>query len=114
MNPLARYGRFLIPALLAVTVLAWLLAPAPRGKRIHGPCLVHGDCHASERCLVKPAADGFATTGECVDPCDGDLQCPAQQRCARLTEEGSYWALPGPRAAGPVVGACLAGVREGD
>ena len=110
MNALERYGRFIIPGVLVLTVAAWLLAPTRRGKPIHGPCLVHADCHATERCFVVPAKDGFATGGECVDPCDGDLQCPTQQHCEPAAEVGRYWAPPGTgKAAGPPVGACRPG-----
>ena len=112
MSPLQKYGRFILPALIAATLLAWVLAPSSNVKRIHGPCLLHGDCHSSERCLVKPAADGFATAGECVDPCTDDLQCPAQQRCAPLFEAGQYWTAPGAKGRTPSVGACLPGVRD--
>ncbi|MER2559863.1 MAG: hypothetical protein ABTQ32_04035 [Myxococcaceae bacterium] len=110
MNPFQKYGRFIIPGLLVATIAAWLLTPSSNVKRSHGACLVHGDCPSSERCLVKPASDGFATMGECVDPCEGDLQCPSQQRCERFVEAGQYWTLPG--KAGASVGACLPGARS--
>ena len=112
MSPLQRYGRFLIPALIVATLLAWVLAPSSSVRRSHGPCLVHGDCPSSERCLVKPASDGFATAGDCVDLCQDDLQCPAQQRCAPLFEAGQYWTAPGPKGRTPAVGACEPGTRD--
>lgn len=112
MDTLQRYRRFLIPAVLASVLLAWALSPSSGAKRIHGPCLVHADCHATERCLVKPATDGFATLGECVDPCADDLQCPAQQRCAPLFEAGQYWTVPGAKGRTPGAGACLPGTRD--
>jgi hypothetical protein len=112
MDLLARYGRFIIPALLVLTIGVWVLTPSSRAKRIHGPCLVHGDCHATERCLVVPARDGFATEGECVDPCDGDLQCPPQHHCAPFAEVGKYWTPPGSgKGSGAPVGGCRSGAR---
>jgi hypothetical protein len=112
MSPLQRYGRFVLPALIAVTLAVWVFAPSSSAKRIHGPCLVHADCHTSERCLVAPAADGFATTGQCVDPCEDDLQCPAQQRCVPLFEAGRYVTAPGSKGRTPAVGACQPGTRD--
>lgn len=73
-----------------------------------GPCLVHRDCHDSERCLVIPKADGFASEGECVDPCGDDLQCPAQQRCEPFAENGSHLSP----ASAADAGACRAGARR--
>ncbi|MBL8936068.1 MAG: hypothetical protein JNM69_16035 [Archangium sp.] len=113
MDALQKYRRFILPGLLVATIAAWVLTPTTRAKPIHGPCLVHADCHGSERCLVKPASDGFATMGECVDPCEGDLQCPAQQRCGQFVEAGQYWTLPSSgKGRGAPVGACLPGARS--
>ncbi|MCA2978314.1 MAG: hypothetical protein INH41_11995 [Myxococcaceae bacterium] len=100
--------RFLVPALLVVGVAGAYFVRAPVVKRSHGPCLTHDDCPASERCLVSPAADGFASVGECADPCADDLQCPARHRCERADEAKDFWragARPG------TVGGCLSGVR---
>lgn len=97
----------IIPVLLALTIGLWLFSSGPSGKPIHGPCLVHGDCHATERCLVVPASDGFATSGTCVDPCEDDLQCPAQQACTQLVEVERHWEPPGAaKAQRQPVGAC--------
>lgn len=113
MDALQRNMRFVAPGLLVAMIAVWVLTPTTRAKPIHGPCLVHADCHASERCLVKPAGDGFATTGECVDPCEGDLQCPSQQRCEEFVEAGQYWTLPSSgKGKGAPVGACLPGARS--
>lgn len=100
----------IIPVLLVVTIGLWLFTPRTRAKPIHGPCLVHSDCHASERCLVVPKGDGFATQGECVDACADDLQCPAQMRCERFSDSGDFMA-PAPSGEG-ASGGCRAGARK--
>jgi hypothetical protein len=104
------WARYLIPVLLVVSVIGAYLARGPTVKRSHGPCLVHGDCPSSERCLVVPAADGFATPGACVDPCEADLQCPQQQRCERFVDAKDHW-LQSPSKGAPSVGGCVAGAR---
>ena len=99
--------RAIIPVLLVVAIGLWLFSSERSAKPIHGSCLVHGDCHATERCFVIPANDGFATSGTCVDPCEDDLQCPAQQACLKLVQVDSHWEPPGsPKARGQPVGAC--------
>lgn len=113
MDPIRKYGRFIVPGLLALTLMTWLLTRGPEVKKSHAPCLVHGDCHSSERCLVSPADDGFATEGVCVDPCEGDLQCPAQHHCQPASDRGAYWAVAGPgRPRSPNVGGCQRGARH--
>lgn len=102
--------RWLIPILLAGSVAAMLLTTSRSGKRLHGACLVNGDCLSSERCLVVPKGDGFATAGLCVDACRDDLECPAQQRCEPFSVSGQT--LGPRREAGPVEAACVPGVRE--
>lgn len=106
-----RAARFLIPVLLVVSVAAWVVATPRRGKPIHGPCLTHDDCHASERCVVPPSNDGFATQGACVDPCESDLQCPAQFRCEVFADVGRYWSSDRSKSAA-AGGGCVAGLRR--
>lgn len=108
------WARFLIPVLLVVTVVGLYLTRGPNVKRSHGPCLVHTDCPTSERCLVVPAADGFATPGVCVDPCVDDLQCPQQQRCERATDAKDYWTSDRSKGASDAVAGCVPGARRGD
>ncbi len=112
MNALERYGKYIVPAVLAVTLLAWFLAPKDRAKPIHGPCLVHGDCHDTERCLVKPAKDGFATFGVCAEPCENDLQCPARFHCEEARDAKAFWIPPSAAKANePTVSGCVEGLR---
>jgi hypothetical protein len=115
MNFDQKYWRFVIPALLVVSIGASLYAARqPQFRRAHGSCLVHSDCLPSERCAVRPSADGFATNGNCVDPCEGDLACPPQSHCEPFAETGSYWTTDLTKGKGAGVGACVPGVRKGD
>ncbi|MEW5741758.1 MAG: hypothetical protein AB1938_22755 [Myxococcota bacterium] len=84
----------------------------PVEKHPHGACLSHRDCLKSEKCLVFPKSDGFVTTGECVDPCEHDLTCPAQFRCDAFFESGGFL-LPraSKGAGGQAVHVCIAGAR---
>lgn len=82
-------------------------------KRAHAGCLVHGNCLKSEQCLVVPKGDGFASPGECVDPCQGDLQCPPQFHCEGFFESGGYLLPPGAKGAGSqAVHVCVPGAGQ--
>ncbi len=86
-----------------MAIAVWFFTPRTRAKPIHGPCLVHSDCHASERCLVFPKADGFATQGSCVDACTDDSKCPAQMRCETFADTGNFM-VPAPSGQATVGG----------
>ena len=86
--------------LVALTAaLAWVAATyRPKAKAgPNQPCLVQTDCASSLRCYVEPKADGFATWGNCVEPCLDDLQCAAGSRCAMtgLGQEQLVPVMPG-------------------
>lgn len=82
-------------------------------KRAHAECLVHGNCLKSEQCLVFPKPDGFATAGTCVEPCEGDLQCPPQFHCEGYFESGGYLLPSGAKGAGAqAVHVCVPGARK--
>ncbi|MCC6337588.1 MAG: hypothetical protein IT380_26810 [Myxococcales bacterium] len=105
-----RWLLVLIGLSLLVSVL-WLRRQ-PREKSAHAGCLVHGDCLKAERCLVLPKGDGFASPGLCVDPCEGDLTCPAQFRCDAFFESGGFLLPQGAKGAGSqAVHVCVAGAR---
>jgi hypothetical protein len=79
-------------------------------KQAHGVCLVHADCLKSERCLIRPKGDGFASPGECLEPCEDDLQCPAQHHCERASESGDCLLPRGAKGAGTQpAGVCAPG-----
>jgi hypothetical protein len=98
---------------LSLLVSFFWVGRAPVEKRAHGGCLVHGDCLKAERCLVMPKGDGFASPGECVDPCEGDLQCPAQFHCQAFQESGGFLLPQEAKGAGSEpVHVCIPGARE--
>ena len=106
------WARFLIPVLLVMSVVAAYLTRGPTVKRSHGSCLVHDGCPASERCLVVPAADGFVSAGQCVDPCEGDLQCPAGFRCEAFGEARGHWTADRSKGTGGAANGCVPGARR--
>jgi len=69
-------------------------------KRARGQCLVHDDCLKTERCLVFPKGDGFATTGQCMDLCDENQRCPPQRRCRGYFEADGFLVPSGAQGAG--------------
>ncbi|HEY1088160.1 MAG TPA: hypothetical protein VGE37_10715 [Archangium sp.] len=79
----------LIFALLGLSLgLSWFFArrgdtgPAPRSE-----CLAHSNCQSSERCVVVPKGDGFATFGQCGELCTDDAQCPNGWKCRTWVDE---------------------------
>jgi hypothetical protein len=84
--------RLLIFALVAVSIgLSWFVArrgsvgPMPLAE-----CLTHGDCQRSERCVVVPKGDGFASYGQCGEPCVDDAACPNGWTCRGWVDEKGY------------------------
>ena len=87
-----KFPRGLIFALVGVSLaLSWYFArsgadaPRPRAQ-----CLSHTDCQSSERCVVVPKGDGFATFGQCGELCTEDAACPNGWDCRPWVEEQGH------------------------
>jgi hypothetical protein len=101
--------RGLIFALVGLSLgLSWYFArkgtsgPMPRSE-----CLTHANCQSSERCVVVPKGDGFATFGQCGEVCVDDTACPNGWTCRTwIDENGSLSPERGRAAELPRVKAC--------
>jgi hypothetical protein len=72
---------------LLVTGVSWYLSSrGVAGTPSHAGCFVHRDCAKGEFCTVRPKEDGFATPGQCGEPCLEDEQCLNGWRCLPLVE----------------------------
>lgn len=82
----------LIFALVALSAgLSWYFArQGPIGATARAQCLTHADCRSSEQCVVVPKGDGFATLGQCGEPCTNDDQCPNGWTCRAWVEDKGY------------------------
>lgn len=106
--------RWLLVVVAAAAVLSFfVMGRGPVEKYPHADCLAHAQCQSSERCLVLPKSDGFATMGLCSDVCEADLECPARQRCQAYREAAGYLVPEGAKGAGEVVvKVCVPGARD--
>ena len=99
----------LIFALVGLSVgLSWYFTrqgstgPMPRSQ-----CLTHPNCQSSERCIIAPKKDGFASFGQCGELCVDDNGCPNGWTCrAWMDEKGSLSPENGRGAELPRVKAC--------
>ena len=88
---------FSLPLLLLLlgTGVAWLAASrGPVGALSHAGCFAHRDCARGEYCAVVPRADGFATQGQCADPCEEDSQCLNGWGCLEMVESTQGTLVP--------------------
>jgi hypothetical protein len=107
-----RFFRWVWPLAAVAMVLSLWATRAPQGKWAHAECLVSADCLSSERCVVKPSPDGFASAGHCGEPCAEDLQCEARWRCEALVQADGFVTTPGaPGATAEPVKICVPGAR---
>lgn len=104
MTPL----RVLIFVLVGLSLgIAWYQSKNGTGPNPRAECLVHANCQASERCVVVPKGDGFATFGQCGEQCTGDEQCPNGWTCRTWVDEnGTLLPEAGKAASLPRVKAC--------
>ena len=82
----------LILLLVGVSVgIAWFLARrGPVGPTPRAQCLSDSQCESSERCVVVPKGDGFATMGQCGEVCVDDTGCPNGWQCRSWVEEKGF------------------------
>ncbi len=79
-------------ALLGLSLgLSWYFArQGPIGPAARSECLTHADCQSSERCVVVPKGDGFATFGHCGEKCINDDGCANGWTCRAWVEDKGY------------------------
>ncbi len=100
----------LIFVLVAISLgLSWYFArQGPVGVPARSQCFTHADCQSSERCIVVPKGDGFASLGQCGEKCVDDSACHNGWTCRAWVEEKEYLSPEAGKAAGlPRVKACL-------
>ncbi|MFO0593797.1 MAG: hypothetical protein U0228_00765 [Myxococcaceae bacterium] len=72
-------------------VLSWVFARrGPVSAESYQECLSHADCKSTERCVVVPKGDGFATLGRCGEPCQSDADCGNGWVCRSWVAEKAY------------------------
>lgn len=99
----------LIFALVGVSLgLSWYFArQGPLGPAARSQCLTHSDCQSSERCVLIPKGDGFATFGQCGELCVDDGACPNGWTCrVWIDQRGSLTSEQSLPAELPRVKAC--------
>jgi Dickkopf N-terminal cysteine-rich region len=108
-----RGAPWVVGLVLLATLVAWLVtARGPGGIPSHAGCFAHRDCAKGEFCAVEPKGDGFATQGQCSEPCTDDEQCPNGWRCLVLVESAE--GVLTPRGTGERRRVCRARTRPAE
>ncbi len=79
-------------ALLAISLgLSWYFTrQGPEGPNPRAECLSDAQCESTERCVVVPKGDGFATFGQCGEVCSDDTSCPNGWVCREWLEDEGH------------------------
>lgn len=87
--------RWLLILVAISAALAFFFARSgPKERVARSQCLTDAECLKTERCVVVPKPDGFATIGQCGEQCTADEQCANGWRCLELADEEKFVAPP--------------------